>query len=205
MTATRLRRAAFGALAAAVLSVGLAGPGRALVVPDSTMFDGLVRFFIPKEPNPCPDELSEVWMQTQSAEAFDFYTLRHTFIDSTHVLVTVSTRPMGTWSSTEWFSQREGVQELGQRAAGKHAEFIELRITVPADSVSAGGVVVLHRRLDYQVSDTCATVDMLLPHVAATVIGSATCAGLCANFMMTAPPAAPAATRRTMCQGFISR
>jgi len=175
----RFRGAARVILAAFALALVAGRATAAALAPDSTLFDDLLAFEI-SPAHPCPltfvnANSINLIVETRCRQVFRSW-LVPTLTDSAHAVVQLTTEPLGQWKPWACSQGPQLLIGLPKRPVGSYTESIEVQITIPADSLYAGGVITLHRRLDYAVSDTCDLPgSQPTPHVFYSEIGDPAC------------------------------
>ena len=146
MFASRIRGAAFGALAALVLAAGLAPAARGAAL-DSTAFAPLIDLKIDPT-QPCVTDTVQL-VVNDLCHARLWLTGMH-LVDGTHAVVSFDAIIVAAPCTPDVFTL-----PLGLKAAGTNTEFVEVHVHVPADSSTAAGDVVFHEVLLYDVADSC--------------------------------------------------
>ena len=177
MLASRLRGAAtavFVALALAAAAARAATP----MVPDSTLIDGDIVLGVKQSPycGGAGDRFDDahVVIEESCAYKIDWYGTRVELPDSAHIVISLHATPLGSWRPWDcWYTWQPFA--MGPFPTGHHVVSVELRIAVPPDSVSVGGVIALHRQVAFDVAQDCVETWSLRPRVNHTVVGQPPC------------------------------
>jgi uncharacterized protein YejL (UPF0352 family) len=166
---------------AGLASMALAAPpasAASTAQPDSSFFDSLVGMHMvvtrwDSSPWDPPVYARQLELELQCPECLGLFHMGIARPDSAHLVLTWAPKALGTWRTWSCGYRWVGV-DLGFVSPGHHEFELEVHANIPADTVFAGGEIVFHRRIAYEVPGE-GRIEMP-PMVGGATLGESACA-----------------------------